>query len=235
MKEVFVNCGVKYNSNSEINMFWYVLKAIPLAFSINLSEQNKFSLVFTSQTAVGLFFDSQKEILVNIFQNKSLEKSCAVGKETSLYLEQNYKKYFPNEQINPVFFKEKEGLFYLLCNNTFAQNSTVFILTAVNGKTDDVLQKISALNLNFNCIKIPIYKLEPNYSSFLQELFIQVDTKFIFNCKSGQVLNEVVSQLLTFFHCKAVHELPSDIYFSIDKSSTKKAAQMNEVVDRLWT
>lgn len=207
-----------------------MLEAIPLNFSWNIPQNEKYSMVFTSKIAVQLF--AQKtNFPVEQGSLKDLELIGAVGKSTAdaicneLGIQKN------------ILVPKEEGLLSLLSQTPFQYAHHVFIFTAFNGKTPETLQKISLSPLNSKYTMVQVYKLEPNQCHFLDSLlsknFTNPMTDLVFCCRSGMVLRAVVHELMRYFSCSQAHFLPSSIYFCVDKQSTKKSLQAFNLIDRV--
>jgi uroporphyrinogen-III synthase len=224
MKSIFIECGIDFGHSIQNKFFWPILKAKALDYQIKSDKKTKYSLIFTSKTSVEFFLRNNSHIL----KQDNLEHICSVGEKTALLLSINMK----NEHAQ-IRFPSKEGLLNLLNEFDFSKESHVYVLTAENGKTDEILSKIKHQK-NYILEKISIYKIEINHSPFLKNLFSTGDkNNYVFQCKSGQTLKAILNELVDYFGCGLAKNLPKNIFFSVEKLSTLKVAHTYEVIDKL--
>lgn len=228
MKKIYIDCGIKNDDTAGQNLFWPILSVFPESFSWHQPENKKYSLVFTSKNTVKIF---TKKYSFQECIGSNLEHICAVGSNTA--------KLIGTEMENKyqVIFPKEEGLLNLLTETHFSGGSLVYIFTALNGKTQETLELLNERKINFSCHMVPIYRLEPAKENFLQTLFpsklVGAEYKFIFCCRSGQVLRTLVDQLLYFFSCSSPRNLPNNIYFSVSKASAQNEIQALDLIDRI--
>ncbi|MES2614799.1 MAG: hypothetical protein V4591_05240, partial [Bdellovibrionota bacterium] len=194
-------------------------------------HQQKYSLIFTSKIAVRLF---DKKLIPPPIDKSRLEYISAVGSSTANLL----KEEIPSQLHEKIIYPENEGLYNLLTQHKFSKQSTLFVFTALNGKSQETVQRVRQEGLELQFQIIPTYKLESHASHFLAEYFASeipsTHNPIVFECGSGLVLKEVVLQLRQFFSCENDNNLPSFIYFTAEKQSVKNEIQALDLVDRIW-
>jgi uroporphyrinogen-III synthase len=240
--KIFISCGIKDGTYSSYDFFWPVLECIPLEFLFSMSSASKFSIIFTSKSAVNLFFEKysflfplpKKRFFFSPNKTKQLEKICAVGDGTKKLIQE---KYLPRDY--EVLVPKQEGLAGCLTEFSFSNDSTVMIYTALNGKSEEIVRELSTMDLPYSIRLCPIYKLHPFYSDFLESFFKRNNAfnkaNIVFHASSGLVLREVFHQLCLYFNRESAYDLPSNILFSIEKASTENAARELNLLDRLVT
>lgn len=233
MSEIHIECGIQGSEPTLKNssfLFLPLFKAISIDCVWNPKQNQNFSLIFTSKSAIKIF---SSNFLTHFNQHQStnetyLKSISTVGQATA----ELAKSIFPN---SPVFYPKKGvGLKNLLLEEAgedlFPTSSIVFIFTALDGKTHRIIEAFeNEKNLKFKII--PIYKLEPLPCHF-DTIFSKENLKCIFYCRSGQMLEQIVKNLVSYFSVTAPDQLPSFIYFHVwENSATSKMIELN-LIDR---
>jgi hypothetical protein len=256
---IYIHCGIKDYDTEGQNLFWPVLKAIPLAYSWSPDKNKKFSLVFTSKIAVKIVFKMDPVVSAKASPRDDREKFpegfpwngkgilrnncehiCAVGRSTAELL-----KLILTSWQKPILYPQEEGLFNLLTETSFTAESIVYIFTALNGKTaetldsraceNDNLRRSENNNRDFVACPVPVYKLVlfQSQDNFLKQLFLEPDKKYIFCCRSAQVLRAAVTLLQNFFSCSEPKNLPKNVFFRGEKQSVQNEIQSLDLIDRI--
>ncbi len=238
---IHVECGVygDFPKNTSY-LFCPLFKSQFLPSVWQPDAQKKFSICFTSKQAVNAF----KVNILPLYQEKSFWYSCqfvcAVGQSTAALIEKDLPSFLYPNSNEVIYPKEGNGLFPLLLqlNKTFIENIPIVIFTSLIGKASQIA---SAMNLQRNLLYevVPVYTLqkidEKQSEEYFKSLFQKnslKDTRFVFYCRSGQIINCLINSLMKYFNVTIPVNLPPFIFFSTwEKSAHHVLLELN-LIDR---
>lgn len=239
---IHVECGVEGDfSKNASHLFCPVFKVQFLSTIWAPPFQKKFSICFTSKQAVNAF----KLNILPLYRKESFWSSChsvsAVGQNTAAFIEKDILPFLYANSNHVIYPKEGNGLLPLLLQlkKTFNEDShLVVIFTSQIGKTIQIVTKMNS-HSNFMCEVVPVYTLqnvdEEQSNKFFNSLFQNInliDTRIVFYCRSGQILNCIIKLLMKFFNVTIPVNLPPFIFFSTwEKSAHLVLLELN-LIDR---
>lgn len=236
MKEIHIQCEVQDNkpaSAEKSDFRIFLFQAIPIEINWNPPEKSHvFSLIFTSKIAVTYFHSwlSNHKIENEVFKN--LKSIACVGQYTAEYAQSILSPLLPFKDTS-FFYPKQRGLESLFVEEKiFFESERIFIFTSSDGKTKETVENLNSRNIKkLQLDVIPIYKLEPLAVEF-DPIFSILDSRFIFHCRSAQILKQLVQNLVIYFKVKSPKELPNFIYFHTwEKSSSCELKKLN-LIDR---
>ena len=241
-KKICIECGIegdfpKYSSH----IFFPVFKVQFIQTSWKPPIQKDFLICFTSKQALNAF----KLNILPLFHNELIWgrclSVCSVGQKTAELAKKELPSFLYVNSNQGIYPKQANGLKPLLEQliMDFKSEPQTFIFTSLIGKTSQIVAEIRSQNI-FNYEVVPLYTLQniaDNISSqFFNSLFQNVkdvETHFIFYCRSGQILNNVINKLMKFFNVTIPVNLPEFIFFSPwEKSAHHVLLELN-LIDRV--
>jgi hypothetical protein len=238
---IHVECGVEGDSpKNTSHLFCPVFKVQFLPIVWKPPPQKEFSICFTSKQAVNAF----KLNVLPLYQEKSFWHSCysvsAVGQSTAAFIEKDLPSFLYVNSNKVIYPKEGNGLLPLLLHlkKILKEDSHIVLFTSQIGKTVQVVTEINSQS-NFMCEVVPVYTLqnidEKWSDQFFGSLFQKlnsIDIRFVFYCRSGQILNCVIKLLMKFFNVTIPVNLPPFIFFSTWEKSARHVLLELNLIDR---
>ena len=238
---VHVECGIEgdFPKNST-HLFCPVFKIQVLPITWKPPFQEEFSICFTSKHAVNAF----KLNILPLYSEKSFWYSChsvcAVGKSTAAIIEKELPSFLYVNSDKVIYPNSGNGLLPLLSQlqKNFKEDSHIIIFTSQIGKTDQIVTEMK-LQCNFKFEIVPLYTLQDldenqsdkYFATLFQKLNV-IDTRFVFYCRSGKILNCVIKLLMKFFNVTIPVNLPPFIFFSTWEKSAHHALLELNLIDR---
>jgi hypothetical protein len=238
---IHIECGVYGDlPKNTSHLFYPVFKSQFLPIIWRPPNEKNFSICFTSKQAVIAF----KANILPRYQNESFwyfcQFLCAVGPSTATLIENDLSSFLSVKSNEVIYPKEENGLFPLLLklNKTLKDDSQIVIFTSLIGKTVQIVNDLN-IQSNFSYEIVPLYTLvnidEKQSDEFLSSLFQKLnlkDMRFVFYCRSGQIINCVIKLLMKFFNVTVPVKLPPFIFFSAWENSARHALLELKLIDR---
>lgn len=240
---VQIDCGIKGEVSKDASrIFFPVFKVEFLHVNWKPADlQNEFSICFTSKHAVKAFKLNILPLYSQSICWRFCHSVCAVGESTALFAEQQLPSYL-YEKHNIIYPKKANGLFALLSQMKNSKHKVPYIVifTSQIGKAIKIVNEISFQN-NIIYDVIPLYTLkdtnEKQTNDFLRGLFQEwthkKEIRFIFYCRSRQIINCTVKLLMNYFNVTTPGNLPENIFFSPWENSAHQALLELNLFDRL--
>jgi hypothetical protein len=238
---IIVDCGLEGDAPRKQDHFFYpVMRPHWLEVSWQPPQNVSFAIIFTSKHAVTAF---QQSIFTKTKQNKSWQNCIsfgAVGATTAQSIQQQLAALVAHTNATILLPSHSNGLTPLLSlmQATLQPDVQFFIFTSAIGKSADTVTAYCKHH-NRNIAVEPVYTLEnileSNATPFLTKLFAQPrpsQQHVLFYCRSGQILKQVVHNLLQFFNLEYPTQLPSFIYFFPWEQSAQQALSELNLIDR---
>jgi hypothetical protein len=241
-KKICIECGIeddipKYSSH----IFFPVFKVQFIQTTWKPPIQKDFLICFTSKHAIYAFKLNILPFFYNEFAWAQCLSVCSVGQKTAELAKKELPSFLYVNSNLEIYPKDANGLKPLLeqLKMDLKIDSQIIIFTSLGGKTSQIVSEIKLQN-NFNYEVVPLYSLQNiddnNSIQFFNSLFQKVknvETNFVFYCRSGQILNNVLNKLMTFFNVTNPVNLPPFIFFSPwEKSAHHVLLELN-LIDRV--
>lgn len=238
---IIVDCGLEGDTPRKQEHFFYpVMRPLWLEVCWQPPQRGNFAIIFTSKQAVAAF---QQSIFTKTNQNMDWQNCIsfgAVGTTTAQHIEQQLAALVAHTNATILFPSHNNGLTPLLSlmQATLQPDVQFFIFTSAIGKSADTVAAFCKHHHRSIAV-VPVYTLEnilePNTTQFLTTLFAQprrVQQHVLFYCRSGQILKQVVHNLLQFFNLQYPTQLPSFIcFFPWEQSAQQALCELN-LIDR---
>lgn len=211
-----LSCALNDSSN-KFEFFWPVLQAVkcPNVAMDSSVFHLPYKLIFSSKTAIDFFYNESAK------KHESILDFCTgiycVGDESKHYAQNIF-----GDTGHRFFVPNTDGMKNLICE--FALTKSYDPLLFIVAKTGRSITAITECNFSSTSYILPIYDVIPYESHFLETYMSNIlanqKIQVVFECRSGQILDQVSKFLMQYFACNDIISLPKNIFFSCFGQST---------------
>lgn len=215
---VTIYCGLKNQEHAiKSKNFWPVLEAVENFFDINPSIfKSPYKLIFSSKTAIEFFY--HKFFITHADVLNHCTGVYFVGQNSK----HHFQKTFVHADLKLNYPSKNDGMLNTIKEfNLDKSEEKLIFVTGAEGKSKTVIESTDFKSKTFI---LPIYYLVPYahhaLPEILESLHFDAGKKFVFECRSGQILLQSAIFLMQYFSCNDILSLPKNIFFSCFGQST---------------